>query len=80
MFVWRSDMLKAYQRGHIIVLANDEQQAASEALRFFESWADNEIQQHHWYDEQRPERLAELRKDLSVKPETPNAMFIHGSD
>lgn len=80
LFMWRSDMLKCYQRGHIIILANDVHHAREEALRLFEAWAPQQDESWGWDEDEPARRLATLRKDLEQPPEDLNGLFIYGSD
>jgi hypothetical protein len=90
LFTWRSNALKRFQPGHILVLAEDVDAARRIALEQFEHWLKSEAGEWHLlvdgvpvdeFAEDDLERMrSELLRDLEQDPQSGSAVFIRGSE
>lgn len=82
MFVWESEMLENWQKGQIVVIAENADEARAIAAEHLEEW----IEEIHGPEDEwsySAERVAESREkfasDIAKEPEVETCLFLSGS-
>ncbi len=84
IYEWKSEYLKQYGKGHIIVLATNIEEAREKAMQSFdafdrEGWSHNYLENDEEDQNDIKNRKKLLKQDIKVDPEIKGVCFIMGS-
>jgi hypothetical protein len=82
IYAWRSDVLRDYHAGWIIVVADDITTARAKAREHFEKWFKDPYWDAYWDPdyEDIPGKRVMLENDIACDPQIVDCLFIKGSE